>query len=220
MGVRQNWILADLLIFFKILLHRVLIGFLWMCFRRNLLGLLLCFLFLVLCYVVVLNYMQVHLSIFFLLFLPFRWLLLFLFGIVLWIFRMVIQRLIFWPIRLYILVFLFCVSLLFAFLNRILWGFCVFVRMNSIYFLQDSVYMLHNYCSVFLFCLVFLGLCVVLCILQKSVSSFLLGIWMRLIHNHIQNGLYDMDLGLIFLFFLSIVFYLVLIHLFFICQVR
>ena len=38
---------------------------------------------------------------------------------------------------------------------------------------------------------------------------------MHLIHNHIQNGLYDRDLDLIFLFFLCFAFYLVLIHLFF-----
>jgi len=58
---------------------------------------------------------------------------------VLWIFQMVFQRQIFLRIRLYILVFLF--------LNRILWLFCVFVGMHSILFVHYSFYI---YCIAFL----------------------------------------------------------------------
>ena len=146
--------------------------------------------------------MLVHLCRVFLLFESFQWLVLFLFGIVILIFQMALQHLIFWHILLYILVFPFYGSLLFAFQNRSLWWFCVFVSLNSICSVQGSVYILHNCYRVFLFCLFFLELCIIPCILQKSVSSFLLGIWMHLIHNCIQNCLCDRDFRLIFQFFL------------------
>ena len=68
---------------------------------------------------------------------------------------------------LYILVFPFFGSLLFAFLNRILWWFYVFVCLLSICFVLCSFYRQYNYCRVFLFYLVFLGLCVVQYILLE-----------------------------------------------------
>ena len=87
----------------KLLLHWVLIGFLWIYFHRNRLYPLCCYFFLVLGCIVFLCCMLVHLGLVFLLFLLLLLLFLVLCGIVLWIFQMVLLRTVFSWIHLYIL---------------------------------------------------------------------------------------------------------------------
>lgn len=88
--------------FFRILLLWIIIGFLWMCFRRNLLNFLLCFLFS--CFMLC-NLIRLYASAsrFILsLFLSFRLLFLFLCWIVLLIFQIILLHLFFLRIHLYI----------------------------------------------------------------------------------------------------------------------
>lgn len=192
----------------KILLRRVLIGGLLILFRRNFLNLLLNFLFsclmlynLIRLYANASKYSLIFCSY------HFRWLLLFLFGIVLLIFSKM------GPSTLDLLAYSSFIFLFFPFFGSLLFAFydpysvmvlCVCEAEQHLFRSLQFFYMLHNCCKFFLFCLVFLDLCVVQYIFQKTVNILLLGIWMHLIHNCIRKwSLYDIDWDLISYFSLD-----------------